>query len=59
MRRKDRSSISIEVNEEVKDVFAQLLKERSLTQTAVFKKLIAKIIEDTDNTLNFLFRKEK
>ena len=59
MRRKDRSSISIEVNEEVKDIFTQLLKERSLTQTAVFKKLIAKIIEDTDNTLNFLFRKEK
>ena len=59
MRRKDRSSISIEVNEEVKDVFAQLLKERSLTQTTVLKKLIAKIIKDTDNTLNFLFSKEK
>ena len=49
------SSITIRLPEKDKDAFVETISNRYLSATAVLRMLINKIINDTDNTLDFLF----
>lgn len=49
------SSITIRVPKKDKDKFMETTQNRYLSVTAIFRRLIDKLNNDTDDTLDFLF----
>lgn len=48
-------SITIRLPKKDKDKFVETTQNRYLSVTAIFRRLIDKVNNDTDNTLDFLF----
>jgi hypothetical protein len=51
--------ITVKLTDKEKRTFAEIVQNRSLSLTSVFRMLVVKMINDPDTTLDFLFFDEK
>lgn len=51
--------ITVKLTDKEKRAFAEIVQNRSLSLTSVFRMLVVKMINDPDTTLDFLLFDEK
>ena len=51
--------ITVKLTDKEKRAFAEIVQNRSLSLTSVFRMLVVKMINDPDTTLDYLFFDEK